>query len=129
MKTDINPMQRVKTLLTIGAFCCPNAAQASDVIRFSCSWDNQRPIEIVVSPDGERATRSDDGWSYKVIKVTKWGVWLLVDNPSNVVAAAIQMIERSTSSDDPTRGGKWLDMVVAITGTVSPIVGGICSEE
>lgn len=103
-------------------------AANAEVLSFQCSWDQKAPLRIAVDTGAMTASRDDGGTSYRVIKVSKWGVWLLVDQPSNVAGAAVQMIERSSDFDDPSRPGKWVDVIIAITGSVSPIDGGVCWE-
>lgn len=103
-------------------------------IEFDCSWDDNKPIRLSIDPEAMRATRNDGGHSYVVIKLTKWGVWLMVDTPENVSGAAIQLIQRREAiiPDDAPPGwnkpGKWVDISIAITGNVSPIDGGKCWE-
>ncbi|WP_202322423.1 hypothetical protein [Mesorhizobium sp. 113-3-9] len=103
-------------------------AANAEVLSFQCSWDEKAPMAIAVDTGTMSASRDDGGSPYRVIKVSKWGVWLLVDQPSNVAGAAVQMIERSSAFDDPSGPGKWVDVIISITGSVSPIEGGKCWE-
>ena len=100
---------------------------ANDSINFSCSWDNNQPVDVLVTPASGEATRSDSGKKYKIIKITKWDVWLEVFEPNNEAGLKIQMIERAESTNG--KGGKWVDVVHSISGNVSPIIGGICWEK
>lgn len=114
-----------KAALVFGVVFSFNAS-ASDSIEFSCSWDNNQPINILVTPINGEAVRNDGGKKYKVIKITKWAVWLEVFEPNKQAGLKIQMIERAESANG--KGGKWVDVVHSISGSVSAIVGGICWE-
>lgn len=105
----------------------PFSTNAAESITFSCSWDNNKPIEIFVTPINGEATRSDGGKKYEIIKITKWAIWLEVFEPMNQGSLKIQMIERAESANG--KGGKWIDIVHSISGNVSPIVGGVCWEK
>jgi hypothetical protein len=117
----------------------PNLAIAGGTtIDFVCSWDNASPITISVDSEAMTATRSDGGRSYTVAKITKWGVWLIVDGPGNIAAMAVQMIQRGEAvTPDSERdagtfsAGTWTDVIMSISGqgTVSPIRGGIGWEQ
>lgn len=113
-------------LLSAGAVL--TSAANAEVLSFQCSWGQKAPLTIAVDTSSMSASRDDGGSPYSVIKVSKWGVWLLVDQPSNVIGAAVQMIERSSAFDDPGSPGKWVDVIISITGSVSPIEGGKCWE-
>ena len=72
------------------------------------------------------------------IKITKWGAWMMLDRPTNIATATIQMIQRgeavtpdSKRSATSYSAGTWTDIVVSISGkvAVSPITGGICWEQ
>ncbi|RWK61956.1 hypothetical protein [Mesorhizobium sp.] len=121
----------IKALKLCGVLLCtavvPSAANA-EVLSFQCSWNQKAPLTITVDTSSMSALRDDGGTPYRVVKVSKWGVWLLVNQPNNVVVATVQMIERSSAFDDPGRPGKWVDVFIAITGSVSPIEGGVCWE-
>jgi hypothetical protein len=113
--------------VSISAALFSLSANASELITFSCSWDNNSPINIFVTPANGEATRSDGGRNYEIIKITKWALWLEVYEPNNQAGLKIQMIERAESTNG--KGGKWIDIVHSISGNVSPIVGGICWEK
>ncbi len=107
-------------------------------INFLCSWDNAAPINISVDPKSMKATRSDGGRSYTVTKITKLGVWLMVDEPDNLVSMAVQIIERgeavapdSGGSAEAYPAGSWTDVILSISGhgSVSSITGGVCWEQ
>jgi hypothetical protein len=119
-------------LRVCGAFLCAMVfaptANAS-VLSFQCSWDQKAPITISVDTNTMTASRDDGGKPYRVVKVSKWGVWLLVDEPANVAGAAVQMIVRPAALAGPDSAGKWIDVVIGITGAVSPIDGGMCWEK
>ncbi|RWO19070.1 hypothetical protein [Mesorhizobium sp.] len=121
----------IKALKLCGVLLCAVVLASTahaEVLSFQCSWDQRAPLRIEVDTSTMSASRDDGGTPYRVIKVSKWGVWLLVDQPSNVIAAAVQMIERSSGFDDPSGPGKWVDVSISITGSVSPIEGGKCWE-
>lgn len=112
-------------------------SRASDQrIEFQCVWGDRAPFVITVDPGSMRATRSDGGKDYSVVKLTKWGVWLAVDDPRNVSAVAIHLIQRGEAvasqeaidSGEPFPPGFWQDTIMSITGTISPIIGGRCWE-
>ena len=115
----------------------PLPAWPAGAIDFLCSWDNDAPIVISVDPEKMTATRNDGGSSYTVIKLTKWGVWLQVDQPDNMVAAAVQFIQRgafitpdSKPKEQPYDGGLWTYVILSVSrGGVSAIPGGICWEQ
>ena len=77
-------------------------------------------------PSRASASRSDGGSEYKIIKLTKYAVWLEVMEPNNVSALKIQMIQRSKAVAG--KAGKWIEVVYPFTGNGSPIEGGICWE-
>jgi hypothetical protein len=105
----------------------PALAASSAPIVFLCSWENRTPIEITVDPQTMTASRNDGGLPYEVLKITAWGVWLEVFEPDNVAGMAVQMIERRDyEGADASLPGKWVDVVIAITGAVTPIDGGQC---
>lgn len=56
--------------------------------------------------------------------MSKWAVWLLVDEPENVAGAAIQMIVRPSALAGSDSAGKRVDTVIGVSGAVSPIDGG-----
>jgi hypothetical protein len=122
----------MKTLVLGLMFCSVVVPAHAEVILFQCSWNDERPINIRVDTMIGKATRDDGGKSYTVIKATKWAVWLMVDEPENVAGMKFQMIQRAAavrpdnSSSSPA--GKWIDVVTAMTGSVSPIDGGRCWE-
>lgn len=119
------------------ALAVPASVMASDKITFLCSWDEDAPIMIGVDLVNMTATRNDGGSPYTVIKLTKWGVWLQVDQPDNAVAAAVQFIQRgafitpdSKPKDQPYDAGSWTDVILSVSGGgVSAIRGGICWEQ
>ena len=124
----------MRALLMVLALAVMSAPARADVIRFQCSWDDQRPINIRVDTTTMKGTRDDGGKSYTVIKATKWAVWLMVDEPENVAGMKLQMIQRADAvrpDKAPTSNpaGKWVDIVSSMTGSVSPIDGGKCWEE
>jgi hypothetical protein len=114
--------------LILVALVAPSTANA-DKLSFLCSWDQETPITIAVDTKDMTASRSDGGHAYHVVKVSKWGVWLSVDDPMNVAGLAVQMIVRTEALGDKKAGGRWVDVVMAITGAVSPIDGGLCWEQ
>lgn len=107
---------------------------SAETIKFTCSWDKNKPFEIVVDTNSAKATRNDGGFDYNLIKSTKWGVWLLVNEPQNISSAAIQFIQRKeaikpdNSPESWNKSGKWVDIVSTITGGASAIDGGECWE-
>jgi hypothetical protein len=70
----------------------------ADTITFQCSWENNAPITITVDVKTMKASRDDGGKDYTVIKLTKYAVWLLVDEPDNVAGAALHMIQRAEAT-------------------------------
>jgi hypothetical protein len=128
-KTKINLMQRVIIATTTMVVALFPSVTFAEVVHFTCSWDGQKPIKIVVDTGKKTAVRSDGGMTSTVIKANEWNVWLLInDEPGNIVSAKIQVIERAASRDDPSRGGAWTDVIVG-SQSVSPIIaGGICWE-
>lgn len=108
----------------------PSYASA-EIIRFQCSWEDSKPIDITVDTDSMEAKRSDGGRNYKVVKATKWGVWLLVNKPQDKWRAAFQVIQRQdlTKSNNISKAGKWVDVIMSFSGGVTSIEGGICWEQ
>lgn len=102
------------------------SSEAAEVI-FTCTWQNEKPIKITVNPSKGIATRDDGGSKYNVIKITKYAVWLEVSQPKNQAGIAIQMIQRGEAVNN--KAGKWVDVVMSMNGTVSPIAGGVCWEK
>ena len=104
----------------------------ADEFDFRCIWNNQGQINITVDPEAGTATRDDGGLPYKVIKVTKWAVFLAVDEPNNVAGLAIQTIQRAEAvqrdgdAQDQTRPGLWTDTVLSVSGNANAISGGQC---
>lgn len=96
-------------------------------LRFTCTWDNEVPIEIIVDAGQNRAFRSDKGPNYTVIKITKFAVWMAVIDPANPSALKYQMIQRPEMTGG--KAGVWQDVVHSITGNVQPILGGMCWEK
>jgi hypothetical protein len=47
---------------------------------------------------------------------------------TNVAGVVVQMMVRPEALGDRNAAGKWVDVVMAITGSVSPIGGGVCWE-
>lgn len=119
-----------KIFALFAVVCClasPVCLGSKVTLEFSCSWDNNKPIDILVTPSLGIATRSDGGKDYQIIKITKWAVWLEVYEPNNQAGLKIQMIQRAEATNG--KGGKWVDVVHSVTGNVSPIVGGTCWEK
>jgi hypothetical protein len=81
--------------LIVLAVCLAGASAHAEVIRFQCSWNDERPFNIRVDTATGKATRDDGGKSYTVIKATKWAVWLMIDEPENVAGMRFQMIQRA----------------------------------
>ena len=107
----------------------------AEVINFQCSWDENKPLKISVDTESGKATRDDGGKSYSVIKATKYGVWLSLNEPENIMGLAVQFIQRKEfikpdkSSEAWSKAGKWVDIVMSAGGAVSAIDGGKCWEE
>ena len=120
-------------LVVLGCFVLAAPAQA-EVLQFQCSWNDARPINIRVDTTTKEATRDDGGTTYTVMKVTRFGVWLMIDEPGNVSGLKLQMIQRpeaikpANAPVDWSKAGKWVDIVTSTTGMVSPIDGGKCWE-
>ncbi len=118
---------KIRTLLlVIAIFFSSNIVYAKDKIIFDCSWDNNKPIQITVDPSLGIATRNDGGKNYKIIKISKYAVWLEVVEPNNYVNLKVQMLERSAASNKKV--GRWVDTIHYLNGTTSSISGGVCWE-
>ncbi|MGO4838037.1 hypothetical protein AB4144_37905, partial [Rhizobiaceae sp. 2RAB30] len=111
-------MRRFLGLCHLLSFTVPLATTAAraDALSFQCSWENRAPIHIAIDTTTMTASRDDGGHRYRVIKISPWAVWLLVDQPDNVAAAAVHMIERSSSFDDREKAGKWVDVLINAGG-------------
>ena len=94
-----------------------------------CQWGQFKPITIEFDTGSMTATRSDGGTSSTIIKINKWGVWLLLDEPNNLISAKVQMIELTEGMDNPSLGGKWSDTYISLTGNVDAIVDGRCWDQ
>ncbi|GAB1265135.1 hypothetical protein NBRC116493_13400 [Aurantivibrio infirmus] len=105
----------------------PSLSYGEGLIKFTCSWEEAKPIEIVIDTEKKIGTRSDGGKNYSVIKITDYAIWLKVNEPENIMALATQMIERSKPNGN--KAGKWVDTVLSVSGAVSPLNGGICWEQ
>ena len=123
--------------LTIALFCTvafwPVSARAGQLV-FHCRSDQSSshetaPITITVDDTSMTASRNDSGQSYRVIKLSLMAVWMLVDDPDNHGAAAIQMIQRSSIFSDPNAGGRWIEFIINLTGRLSSINRGRCWEQ
>ena len=105
-----------------------NSPSFAKKLSFDCSWDDRKPIKIVVDTESRTAKRSDGGRDYTVLKVSFAAIWLQVLQPNNKWALNTQMIERSSGFDDPSKAGRWVDSGFSITGNVDAISGGLCWE-
>ena len=115
----------VKFIFALGvALVTATSMAGAQPLSFLCSWEDRDLIEISVDTNTNTATRDDGGQNYVVLKLTDVALWLAVYESRNQYGLAIQMIERSRSP-----GGLWLDVIIASTGTVSPIAGGVCWEQ
>ena len=104
------------------------SVKASDDLVFLCSWDNRKPINIVANIRDGTATRSDGGKNYTIVKLSERALWLAIDDPENMSALKLQMIQRGDAVESG-KGGMWVDVVFAISGNISPIDGGTCWEQ
>lgn len=102
-------------------------SHANSTIIFTCSWNNEKPINIVVNTDNNSASRSDIENFYKVIKITNLAVWLMVNEPTTKNGISIHMIQRADTVNG--KAGKWIDIISNSKGNVTPINGGICWEK
>lgn len=120
---------RTHYVLALAALLSLTSGARAEALTFLCSWDGQAPITLMVDTDQMTGRRSDRGRPYTVVKISDWAVWLAVDWPEHQGAAAIQMIQRPAAASDKSRGGRWIDVVLSSSGTVSPIDGGVCWEQ
>ena len=123
--------------LTIALLCTvafwPVSARAGQLV-FQCrseqsSSHETAPITITVDDTSMTAFRNDSNQSYRLIKLSLMAVWMLVDDPDNHGAAAIQMIQRSSIFLDPSAGGRWIELVINLTGKLSSNKSGLCWEQ
>jgi len=111
----------------------------SNTIKFLCSWDGKELIAISIDQKAMIATRDDGGRTYTVAKITKFGVWLIVDDPKNLFGMAFQVIQRGEAVTPYKQldagkkyiAGNWIDISTSVSGQsfASPIVGGKCWEQ
>lgn len=116
----------IKILLLIALIFCSNTVYAKDKIIFDCSWDNNKPIQITVDPSLGIATRGDGGKNYKIIKISKYAVWLEIVEPKNPISLKVQMLQRGSATNK--KAGNWVDIVTSTSGITSSINGGLCWE-
>jgi hypothetical protein len=123
--------------LAIALFCTgafwPASSKAEQIV-FQCRSDQsgsyeKAPITITVDDTSKTASRNDSGLSYRLIKLSLMAVWMLVDDPGNHGAAAIQMIQRSSIFADASAGGRWIEFTINLTGRLSRVRTGLCWEQ
>tara|TARA_R100001369_G_scaffold91690_1_gene133711 strand:- start:383 stop:766 length:384 start_codon:yes stop_codon:yes gene_type:complete len=96
---------------------------AEEIMKFSCSWEKAKPINITVDLKNRVGSRDDGGMNYRILKVTPYALWMEVVDPIDEWKFKIQMIEVPT---DGAKAGRWVDTVHSTTGWVSSIDGGVC---
>lgn len=96
-------------------------------IFFTCSWNGDEPNLLTVSEKSQTASLGQKKNMYKVLKITEYAVWLMIDEPTTSSGISIHMVQRAFSTNN--KSGKWIDIVSNYKGDVVPIDAGICWEK